>query len=489
MADRSTNLSLPFILPNQAQKHVTHNEALIDLDVLAQIVLQGLNQQTPPDSPEEGHIYALGDTPEGDWENRSGHLAAYQSGIWRYHQPKEGWQAWDAENQRGVVYKDSQWQQVGSGASAEFNTEGLAQLGINASPDETNRLALSSEASLFNHNGQGHQLKINKAAPAETASLLFQTEFSGRAEIATAGEDALTVKTTPDGSNWTTALRAEAATGFVQFPAGAALPISTENLIINPEFSINQRGFSGGALEDGAYGHDRWKANGQGVSYQTNGAQVTLQAGTLRQIIEIDLPVPTSLSLHFAQLSPGLSPRLGGLSASKVSPDGLLYIFENITSADGQLSFTVSGSGQFSQPALYAGYGHARWSPRPVAQELALCGRYYTKSFAADIAPASVDDNRWQQAAFSWHPNVATGARVFFPTEMRTRPAITFYSSTGGSDGDWYVLISGQFHQSEARASRIDERGFMPGIFNSGLSLNIGSGYFIGGHWTADAEL
>ena len=34
MTDTSSNLKLPFILPSQAQKHVTHNEALQILDAL-----------------------------------------------------------------------------------------------------------------------------------------------------------------------------------------------------------------------------------------------------------------------------------------------------------------------------------------------------------------------------------------------------------------------------------------------------------------------
>jgi hypothetical protein len=62
-------------------------------------------------------------------------------------------------------------------------------VGVNAAADSTNRLAVSSVASLFNHAGAGHQMKINKNAAADTASILFQTGFSGRAEMGTAGSD------------------------------------------------------------------------------------------------------------------------------------------------------------------------------------------------------------------------------------------------------------------------------------------------------------
>ncbi|MBO6548108.1 MAG: hypothetical protein JJ964_00645 [Rhizobiales bacterium] len=35
--DKTSNLQLPFIAPSQAQKHVTHNDALLALDALIQL--------------------------------------------------------------------------------------------------------------------------------------------------------------------------------------------------------------------------------------------------------------------------------------------------------------------------------------------------------------------------------------------------------------------------------------------------------------------
>lgn len=37
--DTSPRLTLPYLMPNQAQKHVTHNEALRQLDVLVQLAV------------------------------------------------------------------------------------------------------------------------------------------------------------------------------------------------------------------------------------------------------------------------------------------------------------------------------------------------------------------------------------------------------------------------------------------------------------------
>ena len=51
MSDQSTILSLPHILPSQAQKHVTHNEALRLLDVMVQLAVTQRTLAAPPASP------------------------------------------------------------------------------------------------------------------------------------------------------------------------------------------------------------------------------------------------------------------------------------------------------------------------------------------------------------------------------------------------------------------------------------------------------
>ena len=50
------------------------------------------------------------------------------------------------------------------------------QLGINAAADATNRLSVGAAATLLSHAG-GHQLKVNKATAADTASFLFSDEL------------------------------------------------------------------------------------------------------------------------------------------------------------------------------------------------------------------------------------------------------------------------------------------------------------------------
>lgn len=224
MQDLSPRLSLPFILPSQAQKHVTHNEALTRLDIVAQLAVEGINASTPPALPEAGQVWALGFAPTGAWAGQASRLAAFVNESWLFVAPGEGWIALDKSDGRLFRRAGSGWQPLAPPA-----LDNLDGVGINASHDSTNRLAVSSATTLFNHEGAGHQIKINKATVGDTASLLFQTGFGGRAEMGTSGSDDFAVKVSADGAAWVTALRLEAATGHVtgtavQQGAGDATP-------------------------------------------------------------------------------------------------------------------------------------------------------------------------------------------------------------------------------------------------------------------------
>ena len=53
MSDATTHLQLPYILAAQAQKHVTHNEALRILDGLIQLSVLNRDLSSPPGSPSD----------------------------------------------------------------------------------------------------------------------------------------------------------------------------------------------------------------------------------------------------------------------------------------------------------------------------------------------------------------------------------------------------------------------------------------------------
>ena len=244
------NLALPYIYAAQAQKHVTHNEALRDLDCLVQLAVASRSLATPPGSPADGARYVVAASPTGAWSGRAGEVAAYQDGAWTFHTAKEGWIAWVADEDVAIVYASGTWMLLpanglisdhgalsglgdddhpqylnASRGDARYLPLSPALVGVNATASTTNRLAVASEASLFDNAGNGHQVKVNKHAVGDTASLLFQDNYSGRAEMGLAGDDDFHFKVSPDGSTWVEALKINKGTGEVTFPAVAQVDV------------------------------------------------------------------------------------------------------------------------------------------------------------------------------------------------------------------------------------------------------------------------
>ena len=215
--ERSPRLTMPLIQAAQAQKHVTHNEALRVLDAVVQLAVRGV-ADAPPIAPEEGALWIVGAGAEDAFEGRAGAVAEAEGGAWSFLAPRAGWLAWNEGEGRLLVFSEVGWAPVVS----EGGAQSADRLGVGgAEPDDANRLAVASEGVLLAHRGGDVRLKLSKAAAADTASVVWQTAFGGRAEIGTAGDDDLRVKTSPDGATWHEAMVVEGATGRVRFPAGA----------------------------------------------------------------------------------------------------------------------------------------------------------------------------------------------------------------------------------------------------------------------------
>ncbi|CAA2141813.1 hypothetical protein HYPP_02835 [Hyphomicrobium sp. ghe19] len=300
------NLALPYILAAQAQKHVTHNEAIRALDCLVQLSVESRALTAPPSAPADGDRFLIAASPTGAWSGHANEVAAFQDGAWAFYRPKDGWSAWVADEGALLIYTAGAWSLfagsgggsgltgpianadlanvspgtikgrkssgsgspedlsaadatalldvfTGSGASHKKGlvpdpgaTAGTAKylredgtwwdlsnvplVGVNATADATNKLAIKSQASLFDNAGNGHQQKINKAAASDTASQLYQTNYSGRAEIGLTGDDDFHFKVSADGSTWREAIKIDRATGKVTFPqSGGPREVLTAN--------------------------------------------------------------------------------------------------------------------------------------------------------------------------------------------------------------------------------------------------------------------
>lgn len=221
MPDNSPILALPLIQPSQAQKHVTHNEAVLLLDALLHLAVISRALTTPPATPAEADRYIVASGAVGDWAGQAGRIALRQDGVWRFLVPNPGFRAWVQAENTAAQWNGTAWVTQGEQALS------VTQLGVSTSADATNRLAVSSPATLLTHAGAGHQVKVNKSAATDTASLLYQTGFSGRAEMGLTGSDDFTIKVSADGAAWFDAVVADRSTGRARLPGGVRVPNGT----------------------------------------------------------------------------------------------------------------------------------------------------------------------------------------------------------------------------------------------------------------------
>lgn len=232
----SSRLQLPYIMASQAQKHVTHNEAVRMLDCLVQPVIKNRTLTSPPASPQEGDGYIVAAGGADAWSGKDGRIAVFEDGAWQFHAASAGWSVYDAGAVERVVFTGSEW-----APEVDRGGRSLSRFGVNTDADASNRVAVKSDAVLLSHDdvtpGTGDmQVKINKAATGNTASFLFQTGWSGRAEFGLAGDDDWHVKVSADGAAWTEAFVVDGGSGETAFKApmtvqvndGVALSIDLE---------------------------------------------------------------------------------------------------------------------------------------------------------------------------------------------------------------------------------------------------------------------
>ncbi|TCL74466.1 DUF2793 domain-containing protein [Rhizobium sp. BK251] len=329
MSEETANLSLPYILPSQAQKHVTHNEALQRLDAIVQLTIEA-ELATPPELPAEGCCYLIGASATGPWSGKSGRIAFRQDGAWLYLTPLDGWRAFFLADDRLRIHQAGAWHEPALPAEGSFAT-----LGISTGADAFNRLAVSSPASLFNHAGNGHQLKINKAGAADTASLLFQSAWSGRAEMGLAGNDEFAIKVSADGSDWRTALSVSGG-GIASMPNRPAVRASLAAATLSPA-NGSQTGFNDLHISQGGFALGTAVAGGTGNNLVVPAAGIYLLALSVSALSSSGHGV-TVLANGATTLATVTAPSAS--TATRQSAIGLAFL-----DAGNRISLRHSGSG------------------------------------------------------------------------------------------------------------------------------------------------
>lgn len=205
----TVSLGLPLLVAEQAQKHVTHNEALRALDAIVQLSVKDRDLAAPPASPSDGDRYIVATGATAAWSGHDAEVAAWQDGAWAFYAPREGWRCWVEDEGAFLVFDGSAWVDFGIAVSVLQN---LTLLGIGTTADATNPFSAKVNKALWTakyaaDGGDGDlRYTMNKESAADVLSLLLQRGFSGRTEIGLIGDDDLTIKVSPDGSSWVTAL-------------------------------------------------------------------------------------------------------------------------------------------------------------------------------------------------------------------------------------------------------------------------------------------
>ncbi|GAB1716614.1 MAG: hypothetical protein NTAFB05_16560 [Nitrobacter sp.] len=240
------NLGLPYIDGSQAQKHVTHNEALRILDAVVQIGVLDRTRTTPPSSPADGERHVVAGGATGAWAGKDNTIATWQDDAWAFLAPKTGWCIWSAADSSLFVFGGAAWQ----GAGGTDALDNVAHLGVNTAASSPNLLSVKSNAALFAaidaaDGGTGDmRLQLSKEGSANTASVFFSDNFSGRAEFGLVGADTFKLKVSPDGSSWTEAFNIDQDTGNLTLPCG----LSLSGVISPAQITTDQNDYSPAGL-------------------------------------------------------------------------------------------------------------------------------------------------------------------------------------------------------------------------------------------------
>jgi hypothetical protein len=340
------------------------NEALLRLDLVAQLVVKSRQIADQPPSPAQGDCYLLPAFPAGaEWSvATSGSVAAYLDGVWLFITPARGWRAYVEDEDMEAVH---------------------------------------------------------------------------------------------DGAGW------------VARVAGTA-----RNMLINAGFQVNQRGFTGGVLSAGAYGHDRWKAGPAGCEMSATGETVSLFSGSILQIVEapglagqdvtVSLEDPDADVTVTLAASGGGSGSVSGVIPAGAGRQGVTLSVPGTVVAD--LEVSLSGAASWARPQLESGPVAHRFDRRPAVEEQLLCQRYFHANFIGGATNSDADFSAG---------GVASTIVQFCPP-MRAAPVITFTDLAGTPDrfSDLYGGTNGMVITGGDIGLSASTDGFVVDFAASGAGMN-----------------
>ncbi|MBN7777607.1 DUF2793 domain-containing protein [Nitratireductor aquimarinus] len=288
--EQTANLKLPYIMPSQAQKHVTHNEAIRLLDGLVQLAVRDRDLSAPPVSPEEGECHIVAAAATGAWTGWEGQVAYFADGAWMRFAPAAGWRAWIVDEARLAAFDGVGWQAINGFPESAAEIQNAALFGLGTTADATNPFSAKLDKALWTarytaEGGTGSLLyTMNKEAAAGDVGFLLQSGFVTRAMFGLLGSDGWRLAVSPDGLAFKDAIRTDEGSGLVALPGNAKFlgfinydqyvaADTWQTVAINNTLSNDQMSFDTGANRftapaDGLYRFGAsigWKQNGANV--------------------------------------------------------------------------------------------------------------------------------------------------------------------------------------------------------------------------------
>lgn len=298
MPDQTLNLALPYILPSQSQKHVTHNEALRLLDTLVQLAVLDRDLTAPPGAPAEGQRWIVKTGATGAWTGHVNAIAAWQDGVWQFSAPQTGWLAYVVDEGALLAWTGSAWIDA---ITALTSLNNMTLIGLGTTADAVNPFSAKLNNALMvaktvAEGGDGNlRYKLSKESAAKTLSWLLQDNFSGRAEIGLTGDDDLHVKVSPDGSSWFEALTIDRASGAVSFPlsGGGANLLMNGGMTVSQERAASSTTLTASGSVQSAYVVDQWMMVYRG-SFVAAAQQVTDAPGGYENSLKLTVSTAQS---------------------------------------------------------------------------------------------------------------------------------------------------------------------------------------------------